>query len=147
MCELRIPVNFGHSYAGMKICKNTVILLDCRGGLLTFGIPKIGATHCFLFVLKGEKDPSHDIWINLFPTAMSVPSLLRGPKAWLQCSYHVFRPDSWLLFDMNIQVILQRIYFIYQPHPSTCSLTTPRPHPLLLHRRGRVLPSIPEHPR
>ena len=33
----------------------------------------------------------------------------------------------WLLFDMKMQLIPQRIYFIYQPHPSTCSLTTPPP--------------------
>ena len=34
------------------------------------------------------------------------------------------KPDSSVfLLDMKIQV-----YFIYQPHPSTFSLTTPRPH-------------------
>ena len=54
-----------------------------------------------------------------------------------------------------------------QPHPAKCSfttlkpqpcscigagvfyqasLTTPKPHPLLLHRRGHVLPSFPKHP-
>ena len=71
---------------------------------------------------------------------------LRGLKAWLQC-YHVFQPDLWLLFDMKMQVIPQKIPFLYQAHPSTCSLTTPRPHPLLLHRRGRFLPNIPEQPR
>ena len=35
-----------------------------------------------------------------------------GLKAWLQCFYHVFRPDSWL-FDMKIQVKPQKVYFIY----------------------------------
>ena len=62
-------------------------------------------------------------------------------------SVFVLRPDSWLLFDMKIRVKPQQVYLIYQPHPSTCFLTTPRPHPLLLHRRGCVLPSIPEHLR
>ena len=42
-----------------------------------------------------------------------------------------------------MQIKLQRVYFIYQPQPSTCSLTSP----LLLLRRGRVLPGFPEHPR
>ena len=72
-----------------------------------------------------------------------------GPKYYLQletrdlrpgsCFYHVFQPDSWLLtWSCNISLL-------YQPHPSTCSLTTPTPH--LLHRTERVLPNIPEHPR
>jgi len=72
---------------------------------------------------------------------------LRGLKAWIQYFYHVFWPDPFLLLDMKTEVKVQRIYFICQPHPSTCSLTTPRPHPLPLYRKGRVLPSFPKHPR
>ena len=47
--------------------------------------------------------------------------------------------------DMKVKVL--RIYFICQPYPSTCPLTTPRPHTLLLYRKGRVLLSFPKHPR
>ena len=49
-----------------------------------------------------------------------------------------FCHDSWLLLDMKIQAKLQRVYFVCQPHPSTCSLTTPRPHPQLLHGKRHV---------
>ena len=34
-----------------------------------------------------------------------------------------------------------------QPHPSTCPLTTHKPCPLFLYRKGRVLLSFPKHPR
>ena len=86
----------------------------------------------------------------------------------LSCFFFFCLPGSWLLLEMKIQVKPQRFYFICQPHPGTCSLTTlkphpytciggcvfyqaslttPKPHPLLLHRRGRVLPSFPKHPQ
>ena len=74
-------------------------------------------------------------------------SELRGLKAWFQYFCHVFWPYPCLLLDMKTQVRVQRIYLICQPHPSTCSLTIPRPHPLLPYRRGRVLPSFSKHPR
>ena len=69
-------------------------------------------------------------------------SPLRRLKAWLQC-YHVFQPDSWLLFDMKIQ---HSLLYILAP-PMYLFLDYRRSsHMLLLHRRERVLPSIPEHP-
>ena len=94
---------------------------------------------------------------------------LRGLMAWLQCFYHVSFfgfSGSWLLLEMKIQVKPQRVPC--QPHPAKCSfttlepqpcscigagvfyqasLTTPKPHLLLLHKRGCVLPSFPKHPR
>ena len=60
---------------------------------------------------------------------------------WLQCFYHVDLIHAVGHEDTS------NTTFIYQAHPSTCALTTPRPRLLLLHRRGRVLPSIPKHPR
>ena len=60
----------------------------------------------------------------------------------LFCGWALF-PDSWLFLDIKIQVKLQTVYFIYQPHPSTCSLTTLWPHSLLLRRRGGCSPKLP----
>ena len=47
----------------------------------------------------------------------------------------VFWPVPCLLFDMKTQVKVWIIYF-GQPHPPTCPLTTPRPHPCSCTERG-----------
>ena len=77
--------------------------------------------------------------VHHWPYGMVKP--LRGLKDWLQWFYSLFWLDSGLVFDMKLNKKLQFVYFKCQLHPSTCSLTTPKPHPLHLHSRGACLPN------
>ena len=92
---------------------------------------------------------------------------LKGLMAWLQCFYHVFFLFTWFMAIVgNEDTSKTTKSILCQPHPATCSfttlkpqpcscigagvfyhasLTTPKPHPLLLHRSGCVLPCFLDH--